>query len=154
VSETCWSNISFTSNFDVALARSNEFLDLLPLSTAEEVDDDLARLRARLIAEQFSVQESIEDNKDLAFHLSRCGKLRHGIITLRKSAICRELIVAIRDFVTNGVAKEIVLMNGCDPLMDNPQETVDDFWLTLNPQNGTFYMASDSVKALFENARK
>lgn len=145
--------LTITSSFKEALDFSNAKLrDQTPVIPGIE-DSELVALRSHLESCGFTVRRSLSDVSDLAFHLERTEKRYCGVIVLRKKTITIELLKATLSFLECRPDSQLVIVNGCNPTDDEPDEDVPDFWICIVQGGGVFYAEDDEPIRLFQRKR-
>ena len=148
-----WNQISLTAHFSEALAFSNRKAGLQSDVTPKAEDEELSELEAHFEKNGFSVQSAIEEGKDISFHLDRTRKMVHGIFVNYKNVISADLLDSIAKFLEGRMDTQIVIVNGCNPIGEEPEEEVPDFWICLVAGGGIFYAEADEVTKLFQRTR-
>jgi hypothetical protein len=148
-----WSKLSVTYSLSDALAFSDRAGDAQIKVPPQIEDQELSELQTQLEQAGFSVQNALEDGKDVAFDLNRGDVTIHGIYVLRKSAISVDILRAVGDFLQNRTNTQVVICNSCNVLRDNPAEEVPDFWICLIDDHGIMYQEANEVSELFRRKR-
>jgi hypothetical protein len=146
--------LNITSSFSDAIAFSNKTLAQQSIISAEIEDLELAQLRSQLETSGFTVRQSLNDGSDLAFHLERNEKRLYGLIVIRKRAISIDLLKSVHAFLECRSDSQVVTVNGCNPLGDDPSEDVSDFWICMVKSGGFFYAENDDAVRLFQQTRR
>jgi hypothetical protein len=148
-----WSKLSVTYSLSDAVAFSNKFADHQTAVPPEIEDQELSELQIQLEKTGFSVRYAMEGGKDLAFHLDRANVTFHGILVLRKAAISVDLLSVAYEFIANRKNSQILIVNSCNSMGDNPAEEVPDFWICLIDGHGIMYQEANEVSELFHRKR-
>ena len=149
-----WNQLTVTSEFSDALSFSNAKAAEQTAVVDKLQDLELSELRFHLEESRFSVRLAMEEGKDVAFNLERTGKRIYGIVVLRKNAISVDLLCSISKFLENRTDTQIVIVNGCNPIGDSPEEEVPDFWVCLVEGSHFIYVENAEVTKLFQRERQ
>ena len=145
--------LRITDCFSDALTFSNKMLAQQSVVPAEVEDSELAKLRSHLETSGFTIRQMLDDGSDLAFHLERNEKLLLGLIVIRKRAISIDLLKSVHAFLECRDECQVVIVNGCNPMGDDPSENVSDFWICMVQGGGFFYAETEDPVWLFEQTR-
>lgn len=139
-----------THDFSEALEFNNSAAARLPLVSEDVIDDDFRNLRNFLEKEGYKIRHGMEPHKDLAFIIDNTHRRVYPIAVLLKRVITAHLLATIQRFVDQSQEVQVLLVNGCNSVGDEPHEQVPDFWICLVPGgNGVGYVEADEVLDLF-----